>query len=101
MRQEDLFENGYAPVCHSPSAPVWRKVDDNLVDYRRERDHAGESQNTASVSWLHTFEKDDVYETTYFAFCYPFSFTDLQACLAHLEHITAASLASPEAAEEP
>lgn len=96
MRQEDLFDDGYAPVCHSPSMPMWRRVDEGSVEYRREKDAKGETTNTMAVSWLHTFEEGDVCGTTYFAFCYPFSFTDLQGCLARLEHVTAAALAEEE-----
>jgi len=91
LRQEDLFENGYAPVVHSPSCPLWRRVDEALVHYQREKDVAGEPLPSAECSWKHRLGKEDAAGTTYFAFCYPFSFADLQGMLARIERALSAS----------
>jgi len=86
--QEDLFDHGYAPVCHTPTRPVWRRVP-GAIEYRKDKDEAGEPSGTWSLTWTHQLALGDVDGMTYFAFCYPFSFGALQLHLAELERLVA------------
>jgi len=82
----DLLDNGYAPVCYRPSAPSWQRIESGLVTYQEEQEEGGKQAATIQLIWLHQFRGwEDADGTTYFAFCYPFSYVDLQIRLARIQ----------------
>jgi len=94
-RISDLRECGYAPVSYTPSRPQWQRIDAETLSYDREG-----VDKTFTVSWPHKLEEIDSWGYTYFAFCYPFSFSDLQLCLASIDR-TLASSCGQEAKQQP
>lgn len=83
--QCDLYANGYAPLVRKPSDGD-RWVRDCKFPCSFEKELAGD---TFELRWKHTFSREDLQGVTYFAFCYPFSVSDLSRYLDRLEKIFA------------
>ena len=97
-----MYKFGFRPVMKSvPSRPVWERVKSDL---QYEENDEGKFE----VAWQHTFHKEG--DEVFFAFCYPYSYSECQEDLAELERRLAAkppkplphdSLAAARAADSP
>ena len=75
--QKKLYEHGMRPVYRSlPSSPDWRRV-------KHSTPYTG-TREACSIRLRHTVDTPPE-DTLYFAFTYPFSYTDLMARLAWLD----------------
>ena len=77
--QTRLYNHGMQPVCRSlPSSPAWRRVS-------QPSSYTGSKAGDDFV--LHFSHRIDApaADTLYFAFCYPYSYTELMARLAYLD----------------
>ncbi|XP_053106764.1 cytosolic carboxypeptidase-like protein 5 isoform X2 [Hemicordylus capensis] len=76
-KQTKLYAQGMAPLVKTvPARPRWERV--------RERPAFEMAEAQFVLSFVHRF-LDCRGATTYFAFCYPFSYSECQEMLAHLD----------------
>lgn len=72
------YRDGLAPLVRSKRRPVWQRLPTRNIFYYKSARHKA----PYLLSFLFAFdEEEDTYE---FAFCYPYSYADLQADLTHL-----------------
>jgi len=78
-KARSLYRSGMTPLVKSESRPQWERIPEKYVYYYRSNRH---SKNYV-LSFMFMFDReDDVY---YFAYCYPYTYTDLQKFLYNIE----------------
>lgn len=78
-KNRSLYRDGMAPLVRSTSRPLWERVPRRNVFYFRSAKHKA----AFVMSFVFTFDKcDDEY---YFAYSYPFTYTEQQKILAQIE----------------
>uniref|UniRef100_H3BAM9 Cytosolic carboxypeptidase-like protein 5 n=1 Tax=Latimeria chalumnae TaxID=7897 RepID=H3BAM9_LATCH len=79
-KQSKLYSQGMAPLVKTvPGKPRWERVRDRPVFEETQM-----IENQFILSFTHRFGENRG-TTTYFAFCYPFSYTECQEMLAELD----------------
>lgn len=78
-KSKSLYREGMAPLVRSASRPEWQPVPEKHVFYYRCPRHR------KSYVMSFAFEFDRVDEPFYFAYSYPYTYTDVQQYLASLE----------------
>ncbi|KAI9204182.1 cytosolic carboxypeptidase 6 [Polychytrium aggregatum] len=79
-KTKSLYRNGASPVIKSEQRPQWHRIPSKSVFYYRSPRH----KKSYIMSFAFTFDRaDDVY---YFAYSFPYTYTDLQMYLQELEN---------------
>jgi len=79
QNQQKLFSYGMKPYFR-----IMPKTQPHWIPVTSEVTHQKISKDTLEVTWDHFFFTESI-EQTYFAFCQPFSYSDLQAKLSGLD----------------
>ncbi|KAH8863934.1 Cytosolic carboxypeptidase 6 [Schistosoma japonicum] len=78
-KTKSLYREGMSPVVKSSSRPSWSRISQKCVFYYRRPEH----KKKYVMSFAFSFDcEEDVYQ---FAYCYPFTYSRLQAYLSILE----------------
>lgn len=77
-KTKSLYREGMTPTVCSSSRPRWERLADRHVFYYRSARHNNEYVLTFAFAF-------DRAETFYFAYCYPYTYTDLQRLLHVLD----------------
>jgi murein tripeptide amidase MpaA len=80
-KTKSLYREGMSPMVRSSTRPTWQRVPERNVFYYRCPKH----KNNYVLSFLFEFDKeDDVY---FFAYSFPYTYTDLQKYLYGLDQL--------------
>lgn len=78
-KTKSLYREGMSPLVRSKKRKVWQRVPEKSVFYYRSPEH----KQGYVLSFL--FQFDDPSDTYYFAYSYPYTYTDLQRYLYDLD----------------
>ncbi|KAF5302932.1 hypothetical protein FQA39_LY02112 [Lamprigera yunnana] len=85
-KSEHLYNQGLQPLMYSNRSAIverigWRRCGENISYYRND-EHKSISDMTYTLSFALTFTHEN--DTVYLAYCYPYTYSDLQDCLCEL-----------------
>ena len=78
-KTKSLYREGMSPLVRSKKRPIWQRVPEKNVFYYRSPEH----KQGYVLSFL--FQFDDAADTYFFAYSYPYTYTDLQRYLYDLD----------------
>ena len=85
-KQRSLFREGMTPVVRSSSRPHWERIHPKNCFYYKSPKH----KMAYVLSFLFTFDRED--DEYFFAYSFPYTYSDLQQYLAAQEYLKAAFL---------
>ncbi|KAJ3333821.1 Cytosolic carboxypeptidase 2 [Blyttiomyces sp. JEL0837] len=93
MKKDSLYNYGLRPLVYSENAASskgvgWHRAGENIIYFKNPTDPAAEEEDpntrpSYTLSFTVVFESED--DTVFFAHCYPFSYSDLQAEITALK----------------
>ena len=88
LKPDSLYNRGMQPLIYSnraaaESGKAWRRCGQRICYYQNHIKRKGSSNNYYTATFTLDFEYDN--DTVYIAYCYPYTFTDLQRYLRSLE----------------
>lgn len=88
-KTKSLYRDGMSPLVRSTSRPRWERIPRRSVFFFRSTKHRGGGGSGASaafvMSFVFSFDRLNSREEYFFAYSYPFTYTEQQRYLARLE----------------
>uniref|UniRef100_A0A7S1KVG6 Peptidase M14 domain-containing protein n=1 Tax=Percolomonas cosmopolitus TaxID=63605 RepID=A0A7S1KVG6_9EUKA len=77
-KTKSLYRNGMTPLVSSKQRPQWENIPERQCFYYRCPRH----RRSYVMSFMFVFDRDD--DVYYFAYCFPYTYSDLQKFLLHI-----------------
>ena len=80
--KEHLIFNNLKILCYSENLHKWRRVGEEISYYVNK--HSKENKKLYTLSFSFFFNHENINDTLYFSYCFPYTYTDLQNYIENL-----------------